>query len=156
MTQKFNTIATESIVAGQGNTTPAYKEITIIAGGLFSNAQISNNGVVFKDTPQNEFDKGIRNAKFGEFDVTEVVDRSKENASAQTKDISGFQVKIGTIVNIQIRKNFTVKIPIRLILQTETQQGGTDESKSSTVKKIVITILIASGIYGLLKLTKVI
>lgn len=153
-----------------------YKDIIIPSGSTFSNAKITGFGVSFPDAKQNQFDKGIRQAKFGEFDVTAVVDRSKEDTApfVQSKTLNGFSVKIGTIVNIRLTKNVTNSIPTEIIIMTgnagNTGIGGgvannpsttNENTKTSTKsvftpKNIIIGVLAIGAVFGLLKWQKII
>ena len=154
-----------------------YKDIIIPSGSKFSNAKITGFGVSFPDAKQNQFDRGIRQAKFGEFDVTAVIDRSKEDTApfVQSKTLNGFSVKIGTIVNIRLTKNVTNSIPAENIIMTgnagDTGVGGgvvnnptsnntpnttnpTTAKSIFTTKNIVIGVLAIGAIFGILKITK--
>ena len=161
-----------------------YKDIIIPSGSTFNNATIKGFGnVVFKDTPQNQFDMGGRYAKNGEYEILSVVDRSKEDNApfAQPITISGFSVKIGTVVNIRLTKNVTNSIPTELIIMTMTGNAptmtgnaptntgnapintGANTNTSNTTKKsiftpknIIIGVLTIGAILGLLKWRKVI
>ena len=150
-----------------------YKDIIIPSGSTFNNATIKGFGnVVFKDTPQNQFDNGFRSAPNGSYKILSVVDRSKEDTApfAQPMNISGFSVKIGTVVNIQITKNITASIPTEQIIMTGnagssnsansgSQPSGNNPQKTSqtffTPKNIIIVLLAIGVIVGGLKLAKV-
>ena len=151
-----------------------YKDIIIPSGSTFSNAKISGFGVSFPDDKQNQFDMGIRYAKFGEFDVTTVVDRSKEDTAPfeQSKTLNGFSVKNGTLVNIRLTKNVTNSIPTELIIMSgnagnngigiinNPPANNTKEQTTAknifTPKNIIIVVLAIGGVLGLLKWKKVI
>jgi len=149
-----------------------YTDITIPSGSTFNNATIKGFGnVAFKDAPQNQFDIGMRSAPNGSYKILAVVDRSKEDTApfAQPMNISGFSVKIGTIVNIQLTKNVTATIPTEMIIMTD-NAGNTGSGNTSTnnapngntkfvwtpAKKVVGALLAIGAVLGILKLTKVI
>lgn len=143
---------------------PQYKDIIIPSGSIFNNATIKGFGaVVFKDTPHNQFDNGLRYAQNEEYKILSIVDRSKEDTSpfVQPMNISGFSVKIGTVVNIQLTKNVTATIPTELIIMSD-NEGSTNRGNSQTgsqsfltTKNIIIGILAIGVIVSGLKLTKV-
>ena len=61
-----------------GEQRPDYKDITIPNGSTFNSAKVDWNGVEFIVPKENQYDFGIRNVKFGDFDILSVSDRSKE------------------------------------------------------------------------------
>jgi len=150
------------------------KDIITPSGSTFKDATIKGSGiVVFKDTPQNQFDMGLRIAKNGEYEILSVVDRSKEDNApfAQPITISGFSVKIGTVVNIRLTKNVTNSIPTELIIMTtvaptntrintntraNTNTSNTTKKSIFTPKNIIISVIAIGAILGLLKWRKVI
>lgn len=146
-----------------------YKDIIIPSGSTYGNAKITGFGVSFPDAKQNQFDMGIRQAKFGEFDITAVVDRSKEDTApfVQPKNINGFSVKIGTIVNIRTTKDVVNSIPIEEIIYTQTTQdtrwntntANTNKSTTKSIftpKNIIIGLVVFGAVFGILKWQKVI
>lgn len=145
-----------------------YKDITIPSGSTFSNATIKGNGTVsFKDSPKNQFDIGMRSAPSGSYKITSVVDRSKEDNAqfAKSMTISGYSVKIGTVVNIQLTNNVTATIPTEAIVMTNNGNSSTNTTPSNnepnktttktkpifTIKNVIIGIVIFGAIFGLLK-----
>lgn len=98
-----------------------YKDIIIPKGSIFNNADITGfYGASFNDTKQNQWDIGRRHSKEGEYEITAIVDRTKEDTApfVQSKVINGFSVKIGTIVNIRLIKDVTNSIPKEEIIMT--------------------------------------
>lgn len=142
-----------------------YKDIIIPNGSTFNNSVIKGNGnVSFKDTPQNQFDSGSRFAEKGTYKILSVVDRSKEDTApfATAMNISGFSVKIGTIVNIQLIKNVRNSIPTEMIIMTGGDTANkintpntTDNKSIFTPKNIIIALVSIGIIIGGLKLAKV-
>ena len=150
-----------------------YTDIIIPSGSKFNNATIKGFGnVSFKDSPKNQFDNGQRVALDGSYKILEVVDRSKEDTAPFTESINnnGFSVKIGTIVNIELTKDVTAKIPTELIiynkaeLQDENNSTNTINTKNTkntknttfTTKNIIIGIIIVGVVFSILKYKKII
>ena len=144
-----------------------YTDIIIPSGSKFNNATIKGFGnVSFKDSPKNQFDNGQRVALDGSYKILEVVDRSKEDTAPFTKSINnnGFSPKIGTIVNIELTKDVTAKIPTKLIiynkaeLEEENNSTNTTNTKNTTftTKNIIIGIIIVGVVFSILKYKKII
>ena len=141
-----------------------YTDIIIPSGSKFNNATIKGFGnVSFKDSPKNQFDNGQRFALDGSYKILEVVDRSKEDTAPFTESINnnGFSVKIGTIVNIELTKDVTAKIPTKLIIYNKAELEGENNSTNTknttfTTKNIIIGIIIVGVVFSILKYKKII
>ena len=150
-----------------------YTDIIIPSGSKFNNATIKGFGnVSFKDSPKNQFDNGQRFALDGSYKILEVVDGSKEDTAPFTKSINnnGFSVKIGTIVNIELTKDVTAKIPTKLIIYNKAELEGENNSTNTTnttntkntknttftTKNIIIGIIIVGVVFSILKYKKII
>ena len=156
-----------------------YKDIIIPSGSIFNNATIKGLGnVSFNDTPQNEFDMGVRVAPNGTYKITSIVDRSNEDVTEFTKsmEISGFSVEIGTIVNIELTKDVIATIPTEPIIYSgnsytptmttnanpSNSGNTTNQTKSATsttmtpTKKGIIALLVIGVIYALFNYKKII
>ena len=141
-----------------------YTDIIIPSGSKFNNATIKGFGnVSFKDSPKNQFDNGQRVALDGSYKILEVVDRSKEDTAPFTKSINnnGFSVKIGTIVNIELTKDVTAKIPTELIIYNKAELQDENNSTNTknttfTTKNIIIGIIIVGVVFSILKYKKII
>jgi hypothetical protein len=94
--------------------TTKLKNIIIPKGSIINNARINWNGIEFETKKENEYDYGIRNVNFGDFEILSIVDRSKEPNippyNQLKKDINGFKVTYNTIVNVKLNKNITNSI----------------------------------------------
>ncbi len=151
---------------GKSKTSSRYTDIITPSGSKFNNAEIKGSGnVSFKDSPKNQFDKGIRFAKDGSYKILNVVESIVGGNPSKSIKNNGFFVQIGDIVDIELTKDITNTIPTELIIMTNTyDDGGDDEQNNSTnttnktftTKNIIIGIIIVGVVFSILKYKKII
>lgn len=84
---------------------------SLFQGQIVPNAIINDIGASYIESPQNEFDLGIRDINAGDFEIVSVNDTSAQDPTSPLKNISGFDVKNGAVVTIRLNKDVEVLVP---------------------------------------------
>jgi hypothetical protein len=115
-------------IVGREDTSDEYKKIIIPSGTIIENAKIDWNGIEFIVPKENQHDFGSRNAKFGEFEIISIIDRTKEaNVSPWNelqKTINGYNVTYGTIVKARLIKDIESFVRFKPVIYTATSDNS--------------------------------
>ena len=96
----------------------AYMDVVIPKGTKIEGAKVFGYGVSFNTDKVNEYDYGIGQAKFGEFDVTSIVSNERQDPAPfeQPKVVNGYSLYIGNIVNVVLTKDVVRSVPTKPII----------------------------------------
>jgi hypothetical protein len=112
----------DAFINPTGYTGGNYKDVVIPKGTKFEGCRVFGYGVSFVDNNKySPFDDGFGNARWGEFDVTSVVSYEREDMPApfeKPKNVSGYSLYIGNIVNIVLTKDVVRSAEMKLIIYT--------------------------------------
>lgn len=97
---------------------PAYKDVVIPKGTKIEGAKVFGYGVSFNTDKVSNYDNGIGQAKFGEFDVTSIVSNERQDPAPfeQPKVVNGYSLYIGNIVNVVLTKDVVRSVPTKPII----------------------------------------